>query len=86
MIYVYFRFIGSALVVIGLYGVLWGKDREMNEKEVGEENQKKVKQQHTVKSDTNDDIESRLSARGGGGGGAAAGEASGSGSTRPISP
>lgn len=83
MIYVYFRFIGSALVVIGLYGVLWGKDREMNEKEVGEENQKKVKKQHTVKSDTNDDIESRLSA---GRGGAAAGEASGSGSTRPISP
>ncbi|CAA7037071.1 unnamed protein product [Microthlaspi erraticum] len=78
-------FMGSALVVIGLYGVLWGKDREMNEKEVGEEIQMKVKQPHTVKSDTNEDIESRLSA-GGGGGAAAAGEASCSGCTRAISP
>ena len=48
-------------MVIGLYGVLWGKDREMNEKEDEVENQKKVKQQPTVKRDVNEDIESRLS-------------------------
>ncbi|KAJ0250666.1 EamA domain-containing protein [Hirschfeldia incana] len=54
-------FMGSALVVIGLYGVLWGKDREMNEKEDEVENQKKVKQQPPDKRDINEDIESRLS-------------------------
>ncbi|KAF8089628.1 hypothetical protein N665_0501s0040 [Sinapis alba] len=54
-------FMGSALVVIGLYGVLWGKDREINEKEDEVENQKKVKQQPTLKRDINEDIESRLS-------------------------
>nr|VDD59256.1 unnamed protein product [Brassica oleracea] len=54
-------FMGSALVVIGLYGVLWGKDREMNEKEDEVENQKMAKQQPTVKRDINEDIESRLS-------------------------
>lgn len=73
---------GSALVVIGLYGVLWGKDREISEKEEEEEQQKKVKQQHIVKRDINEDIESRLPA----GGGAAAEAGSGNGSTRPISP
>ncbi|KAL0694579.1 hypothetical protein Bca4012_061759 [Brassica carinata] len=60
-------FMGSALVVIGLYGVLWGKDREMNENQDEEENQKKVKQQHTVKSDFKEDIESRLPVGGEGG-------------------
>ncbi|VVA90381.1 unnamed protein product [Arabis nemorensis] len=76
-------FMGSALVVIGLYGVLWGKDREISEKEEEEENQKKVKQQHIVKRDINDeDIESRLPV----GGGAAAAGGSGNGSARPISP
>ncbi|CAH2038484.1 unnamed protein product [Thlaspi arvense] len=75
-------FIGSALVVLGLYGVLWGKDREMSEKEKGEENQKKVKQQHLVKRDINEDIESRLPARE-----REAAGGSGNGSTRPpVSP
>lgn len=67
------RFLGSALVVIGLYGVLWGKDREVSEKE--EEAEKVKQQQHKVKSESNEDIESRLPVA-----------ASGNGSTRPISP
>lgn len=75
-----FRFMGAALVIIGLYGVLWGKDKEMNEKEEPEEKPEKLKPKHRVKSDTNEDIESRLP----GGGGAAA--SSSNGSTRPISP
>ncbi|KAL1225511.1 WAT1-related protein [Cardamine amara subsp. amara] len=75
-------FMGSALVIIGLYGVLWGKDKEMNEKvEEQEEKEVKLKPRHRVKSDTNEDIESRLP-RGGGGGEAS----SSNGSTRPISP
>ena len=78
------RFMGSALVVIGLYGVLWGKDREMNENQDEEENQKKVKQEHKVKSVVNEDIESRLPAVGGERGAAASG--SGTGATRPVSP
>ena len=77
------RFMGSALVVIGLYGVLWGKDREMNENQDEEENQKKVKQEYKVKSVVNEDIESTLPAVGGGG---AAASDSGTGATRPVSP
>jgi hypothetical protein len=66
-------FMGSALVVIGLYGVLWGKDREVSEKE---EEREKVKQQnHKVKSESNEDIESRLPVA-----------SSGNGSTRSTSP
>ncbi|KAF8110102.1 hypothetical protein N665_0088s0113 [Sinapis alba] len=78
-------FMGSALVVIGLYGVLWGKDREMNENQDHEEKQKKVKQQHKVKSDFKEDIESRLPV-GGEGKGEASTSCSGNGSTRPVSP
>lgn len=65
---------GSALVVIGLYGVLWGKDREVSEKE---EEREKVKQQQRSKgkSESNEDIESRLPVA-----------SSGNGSTRSISP
>ena len=77
------RFMGSALVVIGLYGVLWGKDREMNENQDEEENQKKVKQEQKVKSVVNEDIESRLPAVGGG---AAAASGSGNGAMRLVSP
>ncbi|CAH8251683.1 unnamed protein product [Arabidopsis lyrata] len=67
-------FMGSALVVIGLYGVLWGKDREVSEKE---EEREKVKQQQRSKgkSESNEDIESRLPVA-----------SSGNGSTRSISP
>ena len=74
---------GSALVVIGLYGVLWGKDREMNENQDQEDNQKKVKQQHTVKSDFKDGIESRLPV---GGEGGASTSGCGNGATRLVSP
>ncbi|CAN7019711.1 unnamed protein product [Brassica rapa subsp. trilocularis] len=77
------RFMGSALVVIGLYGVLWGKDREMNENQDQEDNQKKVKQQHTVKSDFKDDIESRLPV---GEEGGASTSGCGNGATRLVSP
>nr|VDC65280.1 unnamed protein product [Brassica rapa] len=76
-------FMGSALVVIGLYGVLWGKDREMNENQDQEDNQKKVKQQHTVKSDFKDDIESRLPV---GEEGGVSTSGCGNGATRLVSP
>nr|VDD41947.1 unnamed protein product [Brassica oleracea] len=56
-------FMGSALVVIGLYG--------------------KVKQQHTVKSDFKDGIESRLPV---GGEGGASTSGCGNGATRLVSP
>lgn len=69
------RFLGSALVIIGLYGVLWGKDREVSENEEEAEKVKQQQQQHKVKSESNEDIESRLPVA-----------ASGNGSTRPISP
>ncbi|XP_010458220.1 PREDICTED: WAT1-related protein At1g09380 [Camelina sativa] len=66
-------FLGSALVIIGLYGVLWGKDREVSEKE--EEAERVKQQQRKVKSESNEDIESRLPVA-----------SSGNGSTGPISP
>ncbi|XP_010544146.1 PREDICTED: WAT1-related protein At1g09380 [Tarenaya hassleriana] len=47
--------VGSALVVIGLYGVLWGKDKETADMEQTQE------LKHNVKTDQKEDVESRLS-------------------------
>ncbi|KAF2548838.1 hypothetical protein F2Q70_00019640 [Brassica cretica] len=55
----------------------------MNENQDQEDNQKKVKQQHTVKSDFKDGIESRLPV---GGEGRASTSGCGNGATRLVSP
>ena len=44
MLYVWFSAIGSLLIVLGLYSVLWGKNKEIAKKDVAEDTEEKEKE------------------------------------------